>query len=161
MALSESGLSSALEDVFTGQGTAQQAADDMAQAYYDYASNGVFGASTPTIPLASKTALSAAIYAITSNPLTGTADAFGAAWGASLALFWLSVPVSGVSGNGATIGCPGAAAGGLAAAVVVSNTNNTAEQAADGIAAALHKATMTVTASISIPPNPPSIVPIA
>lgn len=160
MSLSESDLATALESVFTSQGTAQEAADGMAQAYCDYASAGLFGASTPTIPAAYQTALASAIYAITSNPLTGSADSFGTAWGGGLAVFWLAVPVSGSSGGGVTAGCPGAVAAGVAVTAVVTNTNNTAAQAADGIAAALHAATITVTASLS-PPMPPTVYTIA
>ena len=159
MSLSPSNLQADLEDVFDAQGTASEAASGIAQAYYDYASDGDFGTSTPTIPTANRDAMAGTILAAISDPTTGSPTNFGAAFTSALPVFWASVPVAGGSGAGATAGCPGASVAGGAITTAVTSTANTVSTVSLAIASALDTATKTVTASLTIPSNPPVVFP--
>jgi len=158
VALSQSALASALKDVFDAQGSASVAADGLAAAYADYAATGMFGTSVPAIT--GEAALAATILSAIQTPSAGSPATFGTAWASGLATFWTGVAVAGGSGAGTTAGCPGAAAVGAAIAAVVAVLTNTTTIAANGIAAVLHTATLTVTAALTIPPNPPVVYPI-
>jgi hypothetical protein len=159
MALSQSALAAALEDVFGAADlTAGEVAELLAAAYADYASEGRFGTSEPEITELQVGALEGPLAGALTDPAAGAAATFAAAWGAGLAAFWLGVPVVGAQA-GATVGCPGAASAPTAIAAAVSNPGNTAATAAQGIAAALHTATQTVTASVAPPPG--TVLPIS
>lgn len=159
MALSQSALATALKDVFDAQGSAADSANGLAAAYADYAATGTFGASIPTIT--GESAMAATLLAAIQTPTAGSPAGFGSAWASALATFWTGVAVAGGSGAGTTAGCPESAVAGTAIAAVVAVLTNTTTIAADGIALALHTATLTVTASLTIPPNPPVVYPIA
>jgi len=149
--LNKNDLASDLQDAFASMGTAAACASALATAYGDYAADGVFGSSVPTIFGAKVTAMASTLLAAMSNPATGSPANFGAAFASALSAFWALVPVTGGSGSGATGGCLGAAAAGTAIAGVVSNTANSAADAASGIADALDTATKTVTAVLGPP----------
>lgn len=159
MALDQGDLASTLEDAFDAQGTAAASANALAKAYSAYAESGAFGLSLPTIT--GEAALAATILAAIATPASGSPAAFGGAWSSGLVTFWTGVAVAGGSGAGATAGCPGAAVAGTAITAAVGNIANTSATAAASIAAALHTATLTVTAALTIPPNPPVVFPIA
>jgi hypothetical protein len=145
----------ALEDaLFSALGetpdTAAEAADNLANAYAGYASDGTFASSTVTIDGARINALAATLAAgLVPAPVPAT---FLAALASGVATFWTGAPVVGVQ-SGATVGCPGAASlpAALAAALAVPNDRETAAQV---LAAALHTATLTVTAAVVPDPTP-------
>lgn len=157
MALDVSKLGSALADVFANMPTSKdEAAKQIAQAYYDYASGGLFGASVPTLSSSQRDAMAGTITLGLTVP--GLPMTIAAAFAAALTVFWIAVPVAGPQ-VGATAGCPGAASliGSLPA--VFLNLANTPETCGVGVAAALHTATMTVTASVAPPPG--TVLPIS
>lgn len=156
MALNSASLEADLLAFLSGESDdVQQAADGLAAAYADYASAGMFGASTVTIDGARESALAATL----AGGLVQAPDAstFLSALASGVATFWTAVPVVGAQ-SGATVGCPGAASlpAALAAALAVPNDRETAAQA---LAAALHTATLTTTAVVA--PPPATTLPIA
>jgi hypothetical protein len=140
------------------QPSAAAAADAMASAYDDYASGAMFGASTPQILPTAKDAMAATILAAIATPETGSPASISGAWASGVAAYWLGVPVVGAQ-SGATAGCPGAASLTASLSAVFANTANTAAICAQGMAAALHAATMTVTATVAPPAG--TVLPIA
>ena len=145
-------LESGLEAVFLAlPATGAQAAQMMADAYFAYASLGLFGASVPAFPTGSS--LLVAPLAAAMIPI-GTPAGFGAAWTAALSAFWIpAITVSGAQ-TGAVVGCAGAAAAAAGIAAVVANPLNTPGSAAAGIASVLDTATKTVSAALAPPPTP-------
>jgi hypothetical protein len=158
VALSQSGLASALEAVFVAlPADAATAAADLAQAYYDYALDGLFGASTPTLTTSHRDAMAATLEAAISVPVSGLPATFAGAWSAAVATFWTAVPVAGAQ-TGATNGCPGAASLTGTLTTLFANLANTAATCAASLAAALHTATLTTTATVA--PPPATVLPI-
>lgn len=159
MTLDPSTLSSALAELLAGlPETAADAADGMAAAYFDYASAGMFGPSTPVLTSAHKDALAATLLSAIAVPAAGLPATIAGAWSAGVAAFWLAVPVAGPMA-GATVGCPGAASLVASLTVVFANLANTAESCALSLATALHAATLTVTANVAPPPG--TVLPIS
>jgi hypothetical protein len=159
MTLNVSSLSALLGDLFAGMpASASAAAEGMAQAYFDYASAGTFGASTPQIPGVNKSAMASTLLAAIATPATGSPATIAAAWATALSAFWIGVPVVGAQA-GATVGCPGAAALTATLTIVFANLANTASSCAQSLAASLDTATKTVTASVAPPPG--TVLPIA
>jgi len=159
VALNPTQLSSDLEDVFASlPASASDAADALALAYGTYAAGGQFGASMPNIPPANVDALAAALLAAIAVPAAGNPATIAASWAAGLTAFWLGVPVAGVPA-GATVGCPGAASLVATLTAVFANVANTSASCAAGLSAALHGATITVTAAVAPPPG--TVLPIA
>jgi hypothetical protein len=156
--LSQSGLASALQAVFEAlPADAATAAADLAQAYYDYATQGLFGASTPTLTTGHRDAMAGTLAAAIAVPASGLPATFAGAWSAAVATFWTAVPVAGAQ-TGATNGCPGAAALTASLTTVFANLANTAATCAAAMAAALHTATATTTATVA--PPPATVLPI-
>lgn len=159
MTLDPSALASALEATFASlPETASDAADALAGNYYDYASAATFGASTPTLAPALRTAFAATLLGAIAVPSSGTPATFAAAWASAVATIWIGVPVAGAQ-SGATVGCPGAAALTASLTTVFANLANTAATCAQALAAALHTATLTVTAAVAPPPG--TVLPIS
>lgn len=153
MPLDVSKLSSALKDVFASMpASASDAADGMAAAYYDYACDAMAGGGKAEPPAANKSALATAILGAIAAPAAGLPVTIAGAWSAGVAAFWVGVPVTGAQ-TGATVACPGAASLIGALSAVFANTANTAETAANGMAVALHAATITTTAAVAPPPG--------
>jgi hypothetical protein len=153
MALNVDALADDLEDAFASlPATASDAADAIAQCYYDYTAGGAFGASLPTITPAMRDAMAATLLVAIATPATGSPAAFGAAIAAAVTTYWTAVPVTGAQA-GATIPPPGAATLPAALAAVVANLGNTVATCAAAMAAALHAATLTTTAAVSPPPG--------
>lgn len=153
MALSQSALAAALTATLSNtSATPASCASAMASDYYSYATAGMFGSSAVAIPPANQSAMASTLLAAISSPVTGNAGTFAAAWAAAVALFWTGVPVTGAQ-SGATVGCPGAATLSGTLLPILTVTNGTAASAASGIAAALHAATLTVTAAVAPPPG--------
>lgn len=150
MALSQQNLAASLKAIFvSSQPSAADAANALASAYVSYASQGMVGASKLEVPSAKKTAMAAALLAVLSLPLGNPATVAGA-WSAAVAAFWAGIPVIGVQ-SGSVTACPGAASLIASLTVVFSNPLNTADIAAQGMAAALHAATLTATATVAPP----------
>jgi len=129
---------------------ATAAADALAELYAEYAADGMFSASTVTIDGARESALAATLAGgLVPSPSPAT---FLAALASGIATFWTGAPVVGAQA-GATVGCPGAASlpAALSAALAVPNDR---EAAASTLAAALHTATLTVTAAVVPDPTP-------
>jgi hypothetical protein len=159
VALSQSSLGADLEALFgSTPGSAADAAQGMAQAYYDYAAAGQFGASTPSLTTAHRDAMAGVLLAAIATPVTGSPATLAGAYATAVAAFWLAVPVVGAQ-TGATVGCPGAPVLVAALTAVFVNLTNTAATCAAGMAAVLHTATLTVTAAVAPPPG--TVLPIA
>ena len=159
MTLDPGALADALEELFARlPETAADAAEGMAAAYFDYASAGMFGASVPQLTSTHRDALAATLLTAIAIPAAGLPATIAGAWSAGVTAFWPGVPVVGAQA-GATVGCPGAAALAASLTAVFANLANTAESCALSLAAALHGATMTVTASVTPPPG--TVLPIA
>ncbi len=143
----------------SGPGSAHDAAVGLAQAYFDFVSGALFGASIPVITTALRDAMAGVLETALAVP--GAPPIAAGAYAASVATFWTAVPCAGASGAGVTGGCPGA--GGLTASIaaVLANLANTSATAAAGFAVALAGATATVTATLTLPPGGPIVYPIA
>lgn len=134
--------------------TGADAARGIANAYAGYAGGGTFGASTlvSTEPLRS---------ALESQLTTGFASQSGAtvalAFSTALSTGWVGLPVVGAQ-TGATVGCPGAAGVTATLTALFISQPPTHQLAAEGIAGALHTATLTVTAAVAPPPG--TVLPI-
>ena len=153
MALSQSDLKAALKAVFDAMPASHNAAAaDLAAAYHDYAGGGLFGTSVPTLDDARRDAMAATLLAARATPASGLPATFAGAWTSALATYWTGAPVTGAQ-TGSTVGCPGAALQLAALTALFANLANTAETCATGLAAALHTATGTVTASVAPPPG--------
>lgn len=151
--LDQNALKTSLENVFASMpANPGAAAAALASAYADYADDGLFGTSTTTIDSDRIDAMASTLEQAIDNPLLGAPATFAGAWAAAIATFWTTVPVVGTQ-VGATTGCPGASSLTGSLATVFANLANTAETCAAGIAAALHSATQTVTATVSPPAN--------
>jgi hypothetical protein len=138
--------------------TIPAAAQGLAAAYTAYASVGVFLAGVLPSLEAQNAALEQTLLA--AMVAKGPSAAYAAAWSAGLTVYWLGAAVAGVNA-GATVGCPGAAAAEQAILVSLQSAPTTVEQAANDLANALHAATATVTATVSIPAPPfTGVVPI-
>lgn len=157
MALDSNALAGDLEPIFTNYPASKEdCAAQIAQAYFDYASTGQFGASLAVPTNAQRDAMAATIATALTVP--GLPVTIAAAFASGLTAFWIAVPVVGAQA-GATVGCPGAAslAGSLPA--LAANLANTAATFAAGLAVALHGATATVTANVAPPPG--TVLPIS
>lgn len=153
MALSQSGLASSFRALFDSMpASASDAADGLAQAYYEYASAAMFGASTVAIPSVNRDAMAAALLSAIAVPVSGSPATFAAAWASAVTAFWIGVPVAGAQA-GATVGCPGAASLAAPLTAVFPNLGNTTDTGSQGMASALHVATLTVTAAVAPPPG--------
>ena len=135
------------------------AAAGLAQAYYDYASTALFGASIPALTTAHRDAMAATLEAGLQVP--GLPATAAGAYAASVATFWTAVACAGASGAGVTDGCPGASSLTASLSAVFLNLANTSETCAAGMAAALATATLTTTATLTLPPAGPVVTPIA
>lgn len=154
MALSQSALSSALQALFDSKpATTADAADGMAEAYADYAADGMFGSCVPAFT----TQEAALAGTILSQGLVGTIAGFAGAWASGLAAFWAAVPVAGGGQTGATAP-PVYPTLATELSAVLSSYPATTALAASQIAAVLHAATMTVTATVAPPPG--TVLPI-
>lgn len=155
--LDASSLAAALADVFASMPPSKEdCALAMANAYRDYAAAGTFGASAPVILDAMRDAMADTLAAGLTVP--GLPVTVAGAWAAAVTAFWLPAAVVGPA-VGVTAGCPGATALVGALTPVFLNVANTPATCGAGCAAALHAATMTVTATVS--PPPATVVPIA
>ena len=157
MALNSSALVSDIAAIFEAMpADKEEAALKIATAYKTYAVGGMFGASVPTITNAMRDTMKATLA--TGLTVPGLPPTVAAAFAASVAAFWIAVPVVGAQ-SGATTSCPGAAAlvGSLTA--VFANLANTAQSCGAAVGAALHTATLTVTATVSPPGG--TVLPIA
>lgn len=159
MTLNSSAFANALEATFASlPETAADAADALAQDYYDYASAAIFGSSTPTLAPALQAAFASTLLGAIAAPASGSPATFAAAWATAVAAFWVGVPVTGAQ-SGATVACPGASSLTVSLTIVFANLANTAATCAQALAAALHTATMTVTAAVAPPPG--TVLPIS
>lgn len=138
--------------------TILEAARGFASAYGAYAAAGTFLAGTLPSVAAQQATMAQMLFGAMQGPVE--AAAYATAWAAALSAFWVGVPVAGPNA-GLTIGCPGATAAQSAILASLTAMPGTVLQAAQDLAAALHTATLTVTATVSLP-GPPftSVVPI-
>ncbi len=149
-----SNLAADIEAVFNSEPASSTiAAQGLAQAYYDYVSGALFGASVPVITTAMRDAMASTLDAGLSSP--GAPPIAAGAYSAALAAFWLAVPVAGGAGAGVTAAGAGAAALAAALAAVLVILTNTKAGAAAAMAAALTVATATVVATLTLPPGGP------
>ena len=155
MALSQSSLKAGLKSAMEAYPeTTADAATAFAQAYADYAIAGTFGANT-IVSVASlqstlESALASALASYSSTP-----SAYASAWATGLAA-WTGIAVTG-SQTGVVNGCPGTSALGSALSAVFTYPEDI-DTCADGMASALHTATLTVTATVAPPPS--TVLPI-
>lgn len=155
MALDSAGLEDALLELFeSASQTPHDAAVSFADVYATYAADGAFGANTYAIDGPRESALATTLEGglVVSPAPAG----FLAALAAGVNTFWTTLPVGPPTGAGpqtgaTTAGCPGAASLPASLAALMANPANTPEVAAAGYAAALHTATLTVTATVSPP----------
>jgi hypothetical protein len=157
-----SNLAADIQAVFdSSPASAAEAAEGIAQAYYDYAQPALFGASIPVITTGMRDVMKATLETGVASP--GAAATIAASFSSAVLAFWSSPPpaVAGGSGSGAVVGCPGAAAITATLTTVFLNLANTSASAASGIASALITATLTVTALLTLPPAGPVPVPIS
>lgn len=151
MALDPIALGNAIAALFMSHpATKEIAAAGLAQAYFDYASTGTFGASLAVPTTVQRDAMAATLA--TALTLPGIALTAATGFATALTAFWVAVPVVGAQA-GATVGCPGAGAVGPAMAPTFLNLANTEALAAQGMANALQTATLTVTANVAPPPG--------
>jgi hypothetical protein len=156
MALDSTALTDALVDVFENMPASKEdAAAAIAQAYFDYASDGQFSASAATPTEDYRDAMAGTLA--TGLTVPGLPLTIAAAFAAAVATFWTGVPVVGAQA-GATVGCPGASALTGALSAVFANLANTAATCGAAVANALHTATLTVTAAVSPGPTPLTII---
>lgn len=153
-------LAADIEAVLRESNELQAAAKKLAQAYYNYTSTALFGASIPVI-LPAMRDLMAATLAASLDPAVGLPITAATAWSNAVNAYWTAVPVAGGSGAGVTVGCPGAGAisGGMAA--VFANPANTYATCAAGMASVLQTATLTMTCDLTLPPSGPVPTPIS
>jgi len=159
MSLVKTTLATALKNSFESYpANAAASAADIADAYASYASAALFGAFTIPSLAPQKAAFQAALLASFSS-MTATAVADAIANG--LVAFWTGVVLAG-PGTGTTIP-PTAPAPATAAAItaVFQSFPATAQAAADSLSTIIHAATLTVTATVVIPPAGPAVVPIS
>ncbi len=155
-------LADDIQAVFDSQpATLIIAADGLAAAYLNYVQGCTFGASVPVPPLGSTQQNAMAGTLATALALPGIPATPAAAYAAALGVWWAVVPCVGGSGTGNTAGCPGAGAAVAILAAVFANLANTAASAALGIATALQTATLTVVATLTLPPAGPVPTPIS
>lgn len=153
MPLSLVSLTSSMVSVFASMpGTPSAAADALAAAYYGYAQGAEFGGSFPTLTTAHRDAMAVTLRAAISVPELGTPVNFSGAWAASVATFWIGVPVVGIL-TGSTTACPGASSLTGSLTLIFANLLNTPDTCAAGLAGALHTATLTTTAFCTPPPG--------
>jgi hypothetical protein len=131
--------------------TVLQAAQGLASAYATYAQAGIFLSGTLAPLTAQQAAMMQTLFAAMSA--YGTIQEHATAWGSALAAFWVGAPVVGVNA-GATIGCPGAGAAAAAISLSLRTMPPDVATAAAELADALHTATTTVTATVSLPGPP-------
>lgn len=156
MALDLGALESSIGAFLAGTSEdAQEAADEIAAAYADYAAAATFGASTVTIDGARESALAATL----AGGLVQAPDPtiFLAALASGIATFWTGAPVVGAQ-SGATVSCPGAASLPAALAAILAVPNDVGAATLE-LAGALHTATGTATALVSPPGG--TVLPIA
>jgi hypothetical protein len=157
--LDQPALAAALQATFESMpAAAADAADALANDYATYASAATFGASQLEVSEAVATAMGDTLFAAISVPASGLPATFAAAWAAAVAAFWVGLPVVGAQ-SGATAGCPGAASIAATLTAVFANLANSAGVCAVALAAALHGATLTVTATVAPPAG--TVLPIA
>ena len=99
-------LQADIQAVLSASNTLVQAANALAQAYYDYTSTAIFGASLPVITTAQRDAM-AATLAASLDPTVGLPLTAATAWSNAVNVYWLGVPVAGGSGAGVTTGAAG------------------------------------------------------
>lgn len=127
-------------------------AKQMALAYMAYAQGGQFGASVPTLLPTHTLALEGPLVGALLLPQGGNPANLAAAWAAGVLAFWLpGTPVLGAQ-VGTVIGCPGSAALSGTLLPAFSNVFSTAPLTASLMAAAIHAATITTTATVAPPP---------
>jgi hypothetical protein len=159
MTLDPSALTDALADAFGGEpATAAAAADNLAAAYFDYASGAQFVPCLPTLLPLQQTTMAATLLGAIATPASGTPATFATAWATAVGAFWVGVAVAGGGQAGTTPGCPGAAALTGTLTTLFANTNNSLATTASGLSSALSTATLTVTATVSPPPG--TVLPI-
>ncbi len=132
----------------------------LAQAYYDYASTGLFGSSIPVILEEMRDAMADTLEAAL-DPIVGLPVTAAGAYAAAVNVFWTGVPVAGGTGVGVTTGCPGAASLVASMAAVFANPANTYASAASGMASAVNTATTTVICNLTLPPAGPVPTPLS
>ena len=153
MALNVQTLQDGLKDLFdSAPATKALAAAGMASAYAEYAAGGQFGTSSPEFTT-QETALAATILG---TGLVGTIAGFGTAWSSGLATFWAAVPVVGAQAGVTSPPVYPTLSAELTA--VLATYPETTESSASQIAAILHAATQTVTATVAPPPG--TVLPI-
>lgn len=153
MALSVATLTAELTAVFNSSpATITIAASDLATAYLTYASNATFATNVPTLT-GKDSALAATIL---NTGLVGTASGFGSAWATGLATFWAAAAVTGAQTGVTAPPIYPTLASEITA--VLQSYPATTVAAATQIAAKLHAATMTVTATVTPPPG--TVLPI-
>lgn len=167
MALIVSNLISDIEEIYNVAdledgypASATEFADLIAEAYYNYASTGLFGTSVPTIPPANETAMASVIKASTEAQVLAS---FVAGFDTALASFWAAVPVDGGSGTGVTSPPTLTVAAGtlLAEMTAYATVGGTRAAAAASMGNALHLVTLTVIAPLTLPPAGPVPTPIS
>lgn len=155
MALNPTSLASDLDDIFSSYpDSAEEAAHRFALAYASYCEDGMFNASTMPSCAVIATAVEGALLSALPQQ---TSIAFAQAIANALTTSWVGIPVVGPQ-TGATIGCPGAVGLVASLSAILNSQPATTLAAAQQIAGALHSATISVTALISIPSPPTPVV---
>lgn len=151
MPLNPAKLSGALIPIFQAfPASKEEAARQIADAYRNYCGDGLFGASVPVLTDIMRDAMATTLAIGLTVP--GLPPTIAGAFAASVSTFWIAVPVVGAQ-SGVTNGCPGAGAIAGALTAAFANLANTPQTIALAIAAAMHSATLTVTANVAPPPG--------
>ena len=154
-------LEAGLLKVFKAQSglSAQDAAQQWAQAYATYAQMGMAGGIPPVLTGGEAKGLESKLYGVLSAPKSATAATIALAWATGVVAFWSAPPVSFGPGKVimAALALP-IITPGLTA--VFSNGKTSAEACASQMASVLDGATKTVIVLLPVPP-PPHPVPIS
>lgn len=153
-------LETGLKNAFAvPRSSVQEAAHVLAAAYDAYASQALFMGGT-LVPVVGR--LSTMVAALSAGFAARTFDAGAAAWASALSTYWTAAPIVGAV-TGATNGCPGASMlPGVFTTIFATPPARDSVAVASLLAGALHTATKTVMATVTIPSVPPvtSVVPI-
>lgn len=151
MPLNPSKLSGALIPIFEAfPDSKDKAGRQIADAYRNYCGDGLFGSGAPVLTDIMRDAMATTLAKGLTVP--GLPPTIAGAFAASVATFWIAVPVIGPQ-SGVTNGCPGAGAIAGALTGAFANLANTPQTIALAVAAAMHTATLTVTANVAPPPG--------
>jgi hypothetical protein len=162
MALVVATLQAALTKIFKSYPSSpKDCADQMSQAYADYAAAGQAAGEPIILTGSEKTLLAATLLQAISVPAVGNPATLAAAWSVGYTAFWMAPPVACVTPfPGIVTLATGAPALISALTACFANLTNTPETCAATMAAALDVATKLVIVTIIVPPGIPTPSPL-